>query len=102
MVEIDHTGHVTRHVDKPAETLLTLMWGLAVWEPTFTELIHDVRIAMRPTAGRPELVLGDCIDEALARGLRVAGVQLAGGFYVDIGTYDEIVEAQRKILEVQT
>ncbi len=101
MIGVDPTGRVTAHLDKPPHTTLSLMWGFAVWQPTFTELIHEVRLSGRIPAGRSELVLGDVIDEALLRGMYVAGVHLGDGFYVDIGTYDEIQEAQRKILEVQ-
>jgi len=99
MVGMDASGRVVAHVDKPNTTTLTQMWGLAVWEPSFTDLIHE--IAARPVEARPrEPVLGDAIDEALTRGLRVRGHAFPAGFYVDIGTYDEIVEAQAKILEV--
>ncbi len=101
MVDVDATGRVTAHVDKPTQTALRLMWGFAVWEPTFTELIHEVGKVNRAQGCRSELILGDVIDEALARGLRVAGHHLAGGFYIDIGTYDEVVDAQTRILEVQ-
>jgi glucose-1-phosphate thymidylyltransferase len=102
MVEVDDAGRIVHHVDKPARTALTLMWGLAVWEPAFTDLIHQVGATPTARANRSELVLGDCIDAALARGMRVSGFHLAGGFYIDIGTYDEIVEAEAKMREVQT
>jgi glucose-1-phosphate thymidylyltransferase len=101
MVDVDAAGHVIAHVDKPAQTALTLMWGFAVWEPSFTELIHELGRGCRRADRPSELVLGDVIDEALARGMRVTGHHLADGFYIDIGTYDEIVEAQTKIIEVQ-
>jgi glucose-1-phosphate thymidylyltransferase len=101
MVEVDDAGRVTAHVDKPRQTHLTSMWGCAVWEPEFTELIHEVHTqALERPHGR-ELVLGDVFDAALVQGVRVQGYQFADGVYVDIGTYDEIVEAQMKILELQ-
>lgn len=101
MVEVDATGRVTYHVDKPSHTALKLMWGFAVWEPTFTDLIHEVRTSGKTPPNQAEPVLGDAIDEALGRGMRVAGHHFSDGFYVDIGTYDEIIEAQTKIAEVQ-
>jgi glucose-1-phosphate thymidylyltransferase len=101
MVEVDATGRVTAHVDKPRQTHLTSMWGCAVWEPEFTDLIHSVHSrALEVPLGR-ELVLGDVFDEALARGVLVRGYPFADGVYVDIGTYDEIVEAQTRIRELQ-
>ncbi len=98
MIGVDATGRVTTHVDKPAKTDLTLMWGLAVWEPSFTDLIHALCRHNAPTKGR-EPILGDAIDEALARGLSVWGHRFEPGFYMDIGTYDEIVEAQHALQE---
>ncbi len=97
MVEIDAAGSVRAHVDKPAQTTLTLMWGLAVWGPNFSNLLHDVRRSWAPARARRELIFGDVIDEGLARGLRILGHHFADGWYVDIGTYDEIVEAQKLV-----
>lgn len=101
MVEVAADGRITAHIDKPKETHLQSMWGCAIWEPSFSELIHEVNARGPRPSGRPELVLGDVFDEALARGMRVLGHRFEDGFYLDIGTYDEIVEAQIKISEVQ-
>jgi glucose-1-phosphate thymidylyltransferase len=98
MVEVDADGRVISHVDKPRQTSLTLMWGCAVWESSFTQLLHEVRLQGK--AQGSEMVFGDAIDAALARGMRVAGCHFADGFYVDIGTYDELIEADAKIREV--
>lgn len=98
MVETDRTGRIIAHIDKPRETALTQMWGFAVWDAAFTELIHEVT---NSSAKRGELVLGDVIDEALARDMAMVGHHFPDGLYIDIGTYDEIVEAQLKIREVQ-
>lgn len=97
MVAIDRTDRVITHVDKPHHTSLSLMWGCAIWESTFTDLIHTVRESFaRPS----ELVLGDVIDQAISRRMVVRGHHFVDGFYVDVGTYDEIVEAQTKMQEV--
>lgn len=101
MVAVDPTGRVTFHEDKPRRTTLQLMWGCAIWEPVFSELIHAMRCRADPGAQASELVLGRVIDEALAQGLHVAGYHFADGFYVDIGTYDELLEAQLKIANLQ-
>lgn len=100
MVAVDAHGWITEHVDKPQESALTLMWGCAVWEPSFTHLIDEVRRAGTAMEGR-EQVLGDAIDAALARGMKVAGCQIRDGFYADIGTYDEIVDTQMRIAAIQ-
>lgn len=95
MVDVDRTGRVRAHVDKPAHTLLRLMWGLAVWGPAFTDLLHSTREGWTPSDEKRELVFGDVIDASLARGLRVVGHHFRHGWYIDVGTYDEIAEAQR-------
>lgn len=101
MVDIDAAGRVVAHMDKPLQTSFTLMWGLAVWEPPFTQLIQEFcATRTTPRADRSELILGDVIDGAMDRGLRVYGYHFANGRYIDIGTYDEIVEAQQIIAEV--
>lgn len=101
MVNTDHTGRVIAHVDKPLQTSFHLMWGMAVWEHSFTQLIQDAGASPRPSsADRTETVLGDVIDAALQRGLDVFGYHFANGRYIDIGTYDEIVEAQQVIADV--
>ena len=101
MVQVDSQGRVISHVDKPRRTNSTLMWGCAVWEPVFTDFIHEVCASGKIPPGRSEMVLGDVIDEALTRGIYIAGHHFNAGFYVDIGTYDELVEAQLRIAEVQ-
>lgn len=100
MVELDADGRVAAHIDKPRQTHLTMMWGCAVWEPEFTDLIHEIAANEAVRSGR-ERVLGDAFDEALRRGITVRGYRFADGTYIDIGTYDEIVEAQLKIRELQ-
>lgn len=98
MIDIDASGRVRGHVDKPPTTNLTVMWGLAVWEPSFTELIHTICGRSTRADGR-EPILGDAIDEAIASRLNVRGHRFEAGFYMDIGTYDEIVEAQNALQE---
>jgi glucose-1-phosphate thymidylyltransferase len=100
MIGLDDRGRVVQHVDKPKSTSLRLMWGFAAWEPSFTELIHEVSAGHRRHPSGREMVLGDAFDEAMARGLHVRGVPFPDGFYLDIGTYDEIVDAQGRIAEV--
>jgi glucose-1-phosphate thymidylyltransferase len=100
MIELDWAGRVIAHVDKPRHTQLECMWGFAVWEATFTELIHEVRASKQPPSNRSELVLGDVIDEALSREMRIHGYHFRNGSYLDIGTYDEVLEAQMKMAEL--
>jgi glucose-1-phosphate thymidylyltransferase len=94
MVGIDGRGNVVEHVDKPAETDLEWLWGMACWGPRFTSLMHTA-LASHTAAGaqRRETVLGDMFDLAIAQGLVVKGVPFDEGRYIDIGTYDDLKRA---------
>jgi NDP-sugar pyrophosphorylase family protein len=82
---------VVEHVDKPAQTNLEWLWGIACWGSHFAELMH-VMLAGLHNAGR-EAVLGDVFDAALEQGLQVRGLPFAEGRYTDIGTYNDLKQA---------
>jgi glucose-1-phosphate thymidylyltransferase len=94
MVELDAEGNVVNTVDKPKETTLEYMWGCACWEQSFTSLIDDyLNRNLRPSK---EIVLGDIINDALQRKMKVGGVMFADGKYIDIGTSEELDKALKK------
>lgn len=93
MVHSDAQGRVIEIVDKPPKTELTEMWGCIIWRPRFTEYLHE------------------CVDQqgisdfaaimntALAQGFKFRKVSFAKGVYIDLGTYDEIMEMDRRFRE---
>lgn len=93
MVKVDSDGRVLEIVDKPNQTSLTEMWGCIIWRPTFTEHLHK------------------CVDEegisdfakimndAIALGMKFRGVHLVDGTYIDLGTYEEIADLDKKYRE---
>ncbi|NTU80238.1 MAG: NTP transferase domain-containing protein [Chloroflexales bacterium] len=87
MVELGGAGQVVGFIDKPARTHLEWMWGLAAWSPRFTRFLHDY-LAGQPGGG-PECVLSDVFAAALAAGLRIEALALAGSHYHDIGTPED-------------
>jgi glucose-1-phosphate thymidylyltransferase len=87
MVAQDTDGRITNFIDKPAQTELTLMWGMAAWSPRFTDFLA-ADLARRPAAG-PEVVLSDIFAAALAAGLNIQGVTMKGANYHDIGTPED-------------
>jgi glucose-1-phosphate thymidylyltransferase len=87
MVGRDPSGRITAFVDKPAQTELTLMWGLAAWSPRFADFLA-ADLAARPAAS-PELVLSDVFLAALRAGLAIHGVVLDEARYHDIGTPED-------------
>lgn len=86
MVRLDEGNHVLEIVDKPRQTPLTEMWGSIIWRPRFTEFLHECVAAQ----GISDFAL--IMNRAIADGLRFRGVHNVGGSYVDLGTYEEIME----------
>lgn len=95
MVKIDSESNILYHQDKPVQTDAKLMWGLAVWEPSFTETLHDyVRENESPNS---EMTLGDVYDLVINQNRKCKGYPITDGKYYDIGTYQDY---KRAILEV--
>ncbi|NNJ09838.1 hypothetical protein EKD04_005820 [Chloroflexales bacterium ZM16-3] len=87
MVAQEAGGHIVGFVDKPAQTDLTLMWGLAAWSPRFADFLA-ADLAGRP-ASSPEVVLSDVFAAALTAGLSIQGITLDRANYHDIGTPED-------------
>jgi dTDP-glucose pyrophosphorylase len=93
MARLDHDSRVLEIVDKPRQTDLTEMWGCIIWRPPFTEHLHDCVHRQRMTD------FAQIMNSAIAAGLRFRGVRMVGGTYVDLGTYEEIMELDRRFRE---
>lgn len=85
MIGIDADQNVVEHIDKPAQTNLEWLWGIACWGPRFMSLMHE--LLERLAGSSREIVLGDMFDAALGEGLSVKGLPFDDGTYIDIGTY---------------
>jgi glucose-1-phosphate thymidylyltransferase len=89
MTDFAADGTVLQVVDKPQKTNLTHMWGCMIWRPSFTEHLHAC-------LGGGEIVdFATAMNRALEDGMRFRAVRFKGGTYLDIGTYDEIMELER-------
>jgi glucose-1-phosphate thymidylyltransferase len=93
MVRTDETGRVIEIVDKPKQTDLTRMWGCIIWRPRFTEHLHK-QVNERNITDFAQIMNG-----AIEEGFRFRGVHIANGVYIDLGTYDEIMEMDRRFRE---
>lgn len=91
MVEVDADLTLVLHEDKPASWAGSLMWGIAVWEPSVTELIGSVIAGDQPTG--TEHNFGRVIDLAMEHALKVKGCAISGGLYHDVGTFEAYREA---------
>ena len=87
MVELDEQGRVHYFVDKPVNSSLRYMWGIAAWSPRFSRLLAGF-LAGVPGGGR-EVVLSDAFQTALDAGLEVQSLVLDPARYHDIGTPED-------------
>lgn len=91
MVRLDGNQRVLEVIDKPEETDLTETWGNIIWRPVFTEFLHDC-VTRQGLSDFAEI-----LNQAIANGMRVRGVHMAGASFLDLGTYDEILELDHRL-----
>jgi glucose-1-phosphate thymidylyltransferase len=90
MVRLDHDDRVLEIVDKPRKIDLTEMWGCILWRPRFTEYLHDC-VAQQGISDFARIM-----NSAIAAGYRFRGVHIVDGTYLDLGTYEEIMELDQR------
>jgi glucose-1-phosphate thymidylyltransferase len=93
MVRFDADGRVLEIVDKPKQTDLGEMWGCIVWRPRFTEYLHE------SVRGRDVSDFALIMNTAIQSGYRFRAVHISDGVYIDLGTYEEIADLDRKYRE---
>lgn len=93
MVRLGTGGRVIAIEDKPQGTDLSLMWGAIIWRPSFGEYLHAK--VHHDQISDFALIMNSAIRD----GLRFQGVKMADGLYIDLGTYDEIMEMDRRYRE---
>jgi glucose-1-phosphate thymidylyltransferase len=73
-------------------------WAIAVWNPEFTEFLHEyVQSRVSTAAQGPELSAGHAIKTALHAGLRMHALPIDEEPYLDIGTPDGLAKAVRRL-----
>lgn len=103
MVDFDDEGKVRSIIEKPRESNLRYMWGIAVWTPAFSQFLHDYLVKIQANndlSSIPELPIGDVIQTAIAQGMHVEAEVFPEGTYLDIGTPDDLVRAVRQFSEI--
>jgi glucose-1-phosphate thymidylyltransferase len=93
MVRMGTDGLVHEIVDKPQQTDLTEMWGCIIWRPAFTEYLH------RCVYEEGISDFAKIMNDAIAYGMKFHGVHMQDGAYIDLGTYEEIADLDRKYRE---
>lgn len=92
MVRLEHGGtRVLEVVDKPRSTDLQVMWGCIIWRPRFTEFLHEAVCERHITD------FAQIMNEAVQSGLTFRGALMDGGNYIDLGTYEEIIELDNRL-----
>jgi glucose-1-phosphate thymidylyltransferase len=93
-VDFNDDGEVREIFLRPSQSRLRYSWAIAVWNPSFTQFLHDYVADNKLTAERnSELSAGHAIQEALRRGLSVVGMILSEKPYLDIGSPEGLREA---------
>ncbi|MEM6752550.1 MAG: sugar phosphate nucleotidyltransferase [Cyanobacteria bacterium P01_C01_bin.38] len=98
MVDFDDNGKVISIIEKPLQSDLRFMWGIAVWKPEFTEFLHEYLIGIKEDMNLPnlpEIPIGNVIQAAIGKGLQVEAEAFEDGSYLDIGTPDDLIKAVR-------
>lgn len=90
MVRADMDGRVLQIDDKPRQTELTEMWGCIVWRPAFTEFLH------RQVCEEGVSDFARIMNDAITAGMKFRGIHMKDGTYIDLGTYEEIADLDRK------
>lgn len=93
MVRLDSGNRVVEIVDKPSQTDLKEMWGCIIWRPSFTEYLHE-SVRRKGISDFAKIM-----NYAISDGLRFRGVSIIEGTYIDLGTYEEILELDQKFRE---
>ncbi len=92
MVRLDSDRRVVEVVDKPAKTDLKEMWGCMIWRTSFTAFLHR---AVQDGQGDFARIMND----AIAAGLRFSGLVVPESNFIDLGTYEEIMELDKRLRE---
>lgn len=93
MVRCTQDNRVIEIVDKPEQTELAEMWGCIIWRPRFTEFLHESVNAKKIS----DFAL--IMNNAIAAGMNFRAVHIEEGVYIDLGTYEEIMELDRRFRE---
>ncbi|MEW6406080.1 MAG: sugar phosphate nucleotidyltransferase [Chloroflexota bacterium] len=93
MVNRTEDGRVICIDDKPKQTDITEMWGCIVWRPRFTEYLHQSVCE----GGISDFA--KIMNDAIHQGMKFKGVHMTDGTYIDLGTYEEIADLDKKYRE---
>lgn len=91
MVKYDARSRVEEIIDKPKQTTLTEMWGAIIWRRNFSEYLHEC------VRGRNVRDFAMILNSAIQDGFKIKATRSSQGSYIDLGTYDEILEMDKRL-----
>jgi glucose-1-phosphate thymidylyltransferase len=92
MVRMVEGRKVSEIIDKPVKTDLTQMWGCMIWRPVFTDFIFQ---SIQDGVNDFALIL----NQAIKQGMNLATAVIPDSNFIDLGTYEEIMELDRHFRE---
>jgi glucose-1-phosphate thymidylyltransferase len=96
-VDVDQNGAVREIHLELSDTRFRYGWAIAVWNPEFTEFLHEyVQDRISTAAEGPELSAGHAIKTALHAGLRMHALPVDVEPYLDIGTPEGLAKVVRR------
>ena len=95
MVALDAGDRVRDIVIKQKDCDLRWTWSIAIWDPPFTEFLHDWWRQNREEARSRELYIGDALRAGIEAGIQLLGLRFEGGAFLDIGTPEDLARAGR-------
>jgi len=93
MVRTNMNDQVIEIIDKPSKTELKKMWGCIIWRSRFTEHMHDC-VNQKSISDFAYIM-----NTAIKNDLKFRGFYVNDGVYIDLGTYEEIMEFDRHFRE---
>lgn len=100
---VDFEGdQILNIIEKPTTSNLSWMWGCMVWNPSFTQELHDFILQQTKTS-EGELTLSEALMMKFVKKDQVKVYTFPQGRYRDLGTYDELIHwaAKEKQLTVK-
>ena len=110
MVDFDSSGRVSGFQINPSQTALRYTWIIAVWKPKFTRFLHEYVSSITRTSRKGDTLNTDSMIEeismtrvfeaALHKGLVIDSISFKEGFFLDIGSPENLERTAQRFTEL--
>ena len=111
MVDFDSSGRVSGFQINPSQTALRYTWIIAVWKPKFTRFLHEYVSSITRTSRKGDTLNTDSMIEeismtrvfeaALHKGLVIDSISFKEGFFLDIGSPENLERTAQRFPELE-